>query len=1026
MSEVDGIGGLAALRSQLLSSDSEASSRYYTGRADNQAPQLPRLQTDVSARPGPQSSSTGQRTSGASTSSLSAQSGPSTAFTSPNASLDAKVAQSWNDQHRNSAGSSSRASNSAFAYADQLGSPSTKMNGNMGEIGEKMAGALDGAGSPNEKDKSGKKSNPLQDLIVTETAYVSELSKIIRKVASAWSRNNFPPPELDTMFRNVESIYRVNRTFLKSLKEIGPNPSSPRALGDLLMRWIDDLETPYMRYCENYFTDFDTWPAVQGNPRLHELLAEMSAPTDADGAPVVFSDRKRQPGDVWTMDALFGLPQVRLKYYKKLYARLLKSTHPGKSDHRLLVGANEKLDELMEKAKNRISMSILDDSPLAARERGSASSGSGNANRSTENTIDQLVQKLDLNSPSSGKGFDSPVPGSQTPGSELALSPVTPGKPVQAPPLIPPMAPVSPISPVPPSNAGFDPSSADELERTLDVSRVLDLFTMKPKKCQLRINPPTLPFKRELRKNADVVIDFTPLSTGEERIWRRGHIFLLSDLFLICDRMTPAERTERNLGPQGMWLLFPPLAGKHLKVAEAGGPGNALSITILKKETIKVHVQSPEEKDAWIRAFDDCNQFAASMGAQQLKPNGSSQPPRPAAASAPSGPSSEPSPAINITQPGDRALGDRSPAFSPHSSVGSSITRQGSFTSVSSFPKIKGSAFPDQGANGSESLQAPAGFMNGSRSASPAPMNGPPQPNGDGSYGRPGPSMPGPPRPTQPRPSNVPIPPRGMAASPSPLSPGPNAGAGGRPPFGAPRPGALMNGGPPPGAPNGRPPYPQPGGTWNTNGNYGNARPPPPPPPGGPDYLPSPGRPRDPMRRPSAPNLRDQRGDSSTPPSRTRSVSSMGSNGAPKLPSEMLKDGDLKSHTPRYTPPSSPTLKPSGPTTSTIAAQMRCRLYLKQSHAQWKSLGNARLKLYHIMPINDKQLVVENDRKTLVSTIILPDGVERVGKVGVAVEISDKGNRTGIIYMLQMRSEESAQGLFGELIDGSGRTVAIA
>ena len=181
---------------------------------------------------------------------------------------------------------------------------------------------------------------------------------------------------------------------------------------------------------------------------------------------------------------------------------------------------------------------------------------------------------------------------------------------------------------------------------------------------------------------------------------------------------------------------------------------------------------------------------------------------------------------------------------------------------------------------------------------------------------------------------------------------------------------------------------------------------------------------RDNLRRPSAPNLRDRAQGAITPPARTRSASSLESNGPPKLPSELMKDGSLKQDS-TYSPPSSPKLQASGPTRSTVAAQMRCRLYLKQSHAQWKSLGNARLKLYHIMPANHKQLVVENDKKMLISTIILTDGVERVGKVGVAVEVSDNGIHTGIIYMLQMRSEESAQGLFGELIDGGSRTVAI-
>lgn len=104
---------------------------------------------------------------------------------------------------------------------------------------------------------------------------------------------------------------------------------------------------------------------------------------------------------------------------------------------------------------------------------------------------------------------------------------------------------------------------------------------------------------------------------------------------------------------------------------------------------------------------------------------------------------------------------------------------------------------------------------------------------------------------------------------------------------------------------------------------------------------------------------------------------------------------------------------------------MRCRLYLKQSHAQWKSLGNARLKLYHLMPDDVKQLVVENDKKPdpLISSIILPDGVERVGKVGVAIELSDNGQRTGIIYMIHLRSEESAVALFGQLLEGSDRSV---
>jgi hypothetical protein len=59
-----------------------------------------------------------------------------------------------------------------------------------------------------------KRLNPLLDLIETERTYVDVLAIIIRRVASAWSRANFPPRELDTMFRAIETVYRANRSLL--------------------------------------------------------------------------------------------------------------------------------------------------------------------------------------------------------------------------------------------------------------------------------------------------------------------------------------------------------------------------------------------------------------------------------------------------------------------------------------------------------------------------------------------------------------------------------------------------------------------------------------------------------------------------------------------------------------------------------------------------------------------------------------------------------------------------------------------
>lgn len=88
-------------------------------------------------------------------------------------------------------------------------------------------------------------------------------------------------------------------------------------------------------------------------------------------------------------------------------------------------------------------------------------------------------------------------------------------------------------------------------------------------------------------------------------------------------------------------------------------------------------------------------------------------------------------------------------------------------------------------------------------------------------------------------------------------------------------------------------------------------------------------------------------------------------------------------------------------------------------------MGSGKLKLYHESPTNIKQLVVEADsskKNVVISTIVLEDGVERVGKTGVAIELSDKGQRTGVVYMIQLRNETSAAGLFQSLLAGSDRS----
>lgn len=93
-----------------------------------------------------------------------------------------------------------------------------------------------------------------------------------------------------------------------------------------------------------------------------------------------------------------------------------------------------------------------------------------------------------------------------------------------------------------------------------------------PQETRLQIETPGLTYTREVRMSVDVTIDFTPKSTGQPIRYPRGHIFLLTDLFLICEWILPSERAEYG-GVADISLIFPPLAGKHLKVSEVPGSG---------------------------------------------------------------------------------------------------------------------------------------------------------------------------------------------------------------------------------------------------------------------------------------------------------------------------------------------------------------------------------------------------------------------------------------------------------------------
>lgn len=119
---------------------------------------------------------------------------------------------------------------------------------------------------------------------------------------------------------------------------------------------IDELEQPYTTYADRYCVGFDGWELVKSNSKLPAVLKSFSASNPPP--PALPPPTHLLNPSLWTLDALFLLPKGRLQYYRKLYSRLLKSTTPGRSDHRLLTGALMKLDALLATLDDRANNSV--------------------------------------------------------------------------------------------------------------------------------------------------------------------------------------------------------------------------------------------------------------------------------------------------------------------------------------------------------------------------------------------------------------------------------------------------------------------------------------------------------------------------------------------------------------------------------------------------------------------------------------------------------------------------------------------
>ncbi|KAF9204745.1 hypothetical protein BGZ49_004929 [Haplosporangium sp. Z 27] len=182
-----------------------------------------------------------------------------------------------------------------------------------------------------------------------------------------------------------------------------------------------------------------------------------------------------------------------------------------------------------------------------------------------------------------------------------------------------PMSPgMNPQSPRPPQSNPINlPRTAEammQLERSLDTSKVMDLFTMQPKACSLSLAL----VEREVLIRGTFCFTISAEQALEDR-FEDGHIILLSDLLLICRTKTQQEIESNQEGDQStFWLLFPPLAIRHVIARDATQPDQIpiVELTIVNKIKSRIWVLEEQTKAAWIHEITGAQQRDSAKASQ--------------------------------------------------------------------------------------------------------------------------------------------------------------------------------------------------------------------------------------------------------------------------------------------------------------------------------------------------------------------------------------------------------------------------
>ncbi|CAG8728497.1 2477_t:CDS:2, partial [Acaulospora morrowiae] len=389
-------------------------------------------------------------------------------------------------------------------------------------------------------------------------------------------------------------VYKQNQNFYSRLTILGGDKKSAKELGDTLINWIDEMEGPYTKYCLKFQQGVDSLPEVERNIALQQALSDISAEMNI---PV-------------SLDFFIDMPMKRIHYYKKLYSRMLNITEPGRSDNSVLSTVNNRIDALIDLEKQARSsipseetrvltdISARNSSPLKTsmastsiprnnqqlelESLGDYENISPEAKKEPRSVTDMIISKI-FDETDQYQSHNTKQESRRDQNNSIKY---------------------------PDADAFTKGWTLSELEKCIDYSRVMDLISKQVKKMSVSLLPPNLPFDRKIVLYSDFVMEVPKIQETESngRAYINAHVFLLTDLLLICQKIEPEAKRENS--DLEFYLLYPPLSGRHLTITDISREGEMVEITLLNRESLILFPTDAETKLIWLKELSKIIEFA--------------------------------------------------------------------------------------------------------------------------------------------------------------------------------------------------------------------------------------------------------------------------------------------------------------------------------------------------------------------------------------------------------------------------------